>query len=104
MSIFTMLLLTGCARRITDFTVISTKNVNLNDKFTKGRRVVGENKIPIIFGIPIGTPNMKEAIDDAIEKDIEASALADGVIYSKAWSFFIYGEASYVVEGTTLQQ
>jgi len=96
----------GCATRLTDFTIISTKNIDLarGADFKRGAsRVEGEDKYSIIIFIPTGTPNIKEAIDKAIESVPGAIALLDGVITQKAfWIPYIYGEVSYVVEGTPL--
>ncbi len=46
---------------------------------------------------------MKEAIDKAIEQYPGAVGLADGVVKSNNWWIpFIYGQDSYIVEGTPL--
>lgn len=54
--------------------------------------------------IPLGFPNMKEAIDKAIEKYPGAIGLVDGVVKSKGWTAILYGQNSYVVEGTPLYE
>ena len=96
----------GCATRLVDFTIISTKNIDLarGADFKRGpSRVEGEDKASIIIFIPTGTPNIKEAIDRAIESVPGAIALLDGVVTAKAfWIPYIYGESSYIVEGTPL--
>ena len=77
------LLLTGCTSRLIDFTVISSKNVNLvlPDGAT-GPRTEGKHSVPIIL-IPIGRPNIKEATDNAIEAaGPQYDALIDGVVSS----------------------
>ena len=56
----------------------------------------------MILFIPLGAPNLKEAIDKAIEQHPGAVALADGVVKSKWMSFLLYGQTSYIVEGTPL--
>ena len=98
--------LIGCATRLVDFTIISTKNIDLarGADFQRGpSRVEGEDKASIIIFIPTGTPNIKEAIDRAIESVPGAIALLDGVVTAKAfWIPYIYGESSYIVEGTPL--
>jgi hypothetical protein len=97
---------TGCTTRIVDFTAISTKNVDWSKAATFSRassRVVGKDTAHIIIFIPTGVPNMKEAIDQAIESRPGGVALVDGVVYSKFWWIpYIYGQTSYVVEGTPL--
>lgn len=100
-----LLVLSGCSRRIIDFTVISSKNVPITEKGTEFKkattRVKGvDSKTSILFFQ--GMPDMKEAIDDAIEKYPGAVALTDGVIYSKSWSCFLFGKNKFEVEGTPL--
>lgn len=102
------LLMSSCVHRLTDFTVISTRNVPLGISdavlHKADKRVKAEDKIPIVLGIPIGSPNMKEAIDKAIEQYPGAIGLADGVIKSKSFWALLYGESGYVVEGTPLYE
>ncbi|MCH4823374.1 hypothetical protein ML462_09320 [Gramella lutea] len=81
------ILLSSCAYRITDFTIISTKNVDLSraSTFTRNtNRNEGVDKAHIILFIPFGRPHLKEAIDRAIESTPGAVALVDGVVYSKS--------------------
>jgi hypothetical protein len=95
----------GCTTRLVDFTIISTKNVDLSkaSTFQRGKtRMQGKDMVHIILCIPIGTPNMKQAIDKALEKTPGAIALVDGVIFSKSWDVILYGQMMYVVEGTPL--
>jgi hypothetical protein len=99
-------LLTGCTTRLTDFTIISTKNVDLSviGRARRGAaRVEGKDVAHIIIFIPTGVPNMKEAIDRAIESVPGAVALVDGVLYQRFfWIPYIYGQSAFVVEGTPL--
>ena len=81
----------GCAQRLTDFTVISTKNVVVEGK--QGQRVKGEDKVLFCLA-GFKQPNLKEAIDQAIEKG-GGDALVDGVVYYKAFPM-----AGYEIEGT----
>ena len=89
-----------------DFTIISTKNVDLSRAamFQRGKtRVEGKDQCSIIIFIPTGVPNVKEAIDRAIESVPGAVALVDGVLTSHYWYIpYIYGQQSFVVEGTPL--
>lgn len=102
----TMVLLSSCTHRVTDFTIISTRNVPLGKNATtlaKGEtRVKADDTTPIILYFPIGRPDMKEAIDKALEKYHGAVALADGVVYYRHWWFFLFGQNSYIVEGTPI--
>ncbi len=100
------LLFTGCATRLVDFTVISTKNFEYakGQTFRRGaERITGEDAAYMIFIIPTGTPNIKEAIDKALESVNGAVALVDGVLYSKNIGIpGIFFKTSYLVEGTPL--
>ncbi len=104
--VLSLIFVTGCATRLVDFTIISTKNIDLSRgaDFKRGpSRVQGEDKVSIIIFIPTGTPNIKQAIDKAIQSVPGAVALLDGVVTAKGWWIpYIYGESSYVVEGTPL--
>ena len=102
----TVLCISSCTNRLVDFTIISTKNVDLSRaaQFKKSdTRKEGKDLTHIILFIPIGRPNMKEAIDRAIESTKGAVALVDGVVYSKFfWIPSIYGQQSFIVEGSPL--
>ena len=97
---------TGCSQRLVDFTIISSKNVDLSQAatFQRGQsRVEGKDIKHIIIFIPTGIPNAKEALDRAIESVPGAIALVDGVITNHCWYIpYIYGRSWYVVEGTPL--
>jgi hypothetical protein len=100
------LALTACSQRIVDFTMISSKNIDMTRaaEFQRGTgRAHGEDSRPIIIVIPTGEPSAKEAMDRAIESAPGAVALMDGVITSH-WFYipYIYGQFSVEVEGTPL--
>ena len=101
-----VLALASCTTRLVDFTIISTKNLDLSKgaSFERGRsRVEGTDKVYIIVIIPTGTPNMKEALDRAIESVPGAVALLDGVLTQRFWYIpYIFGESAFLVEGTPL--
>lgn len=97
---------TGCCRRVADFTVMSTKNIDLTKGagFQRGEgRTEGEDTRHIIIFVPTGEPNAKEAADRAIEKIPGAIGLLDGVVESE-WFYFpyIYGYMTLRVKGTPL--
>ncbi len=99
------LFISGCSYRVLDFTIISTKNVDLSkaDTFTRAKtRVEGQDVVHMILFIPTGRLNMEEAIDRAIEKTPGAVALVDGVVYSKGWWAILYGKSLIIIEGTPL--
>ncbi|MDR1330715.1 MAG: hypothetical protein LBK07_01265 [Tannerella sp.] len=96
----------GCSHRMLDFTLISSKNVDLTKgaSFVRGKsRMQGRDRIHMIIFIPTGSVNIKEALDIAIEATPGCVALLDGVIYTRFWWIpFIYGQQSATVEGLPL--
>ena len=101
-----MLGLSGCTQRLVDFTVISSKNMDLSRgaEFERGaKRVTGQDSSQIIIVIPTGMPSTKEAMDRAIESEPGAVALLDGVVTQSSWYIpYIYGKTTIKVEGTPL--
>ena len=100
------LIFSSCSHRVLDFTLISSKNVDLSKgaTFEKGKsRVEGEDLVHWIIIVPTGTVSIKEALDRAIESTPGCVALLDGVIYTKFWWIpYIYGQQSASIEGTPL--
>ncbi|HEY5974644.1 MAG TPA: hypothetical protein VIU41_07880 [Geobacteraceae bacterium] len=95
--------LSGCVQRLTDFTIISSKNVDLSrgGEFVRAEgRVEGEDTKPVII-FPIGIPNAKEAMDNAIQSVPGCVGLVDGVLEHEAFAF-IFGYTKYRVKGTCL--
>ena len=66
------------------------------------QRGEGIDRIHVIITLPMGRPDLKEAIDRAIETTPGAVALLDGVIYTKFWTAIVYGQSQFAVEGTPL--
>lgn len=99
-------ILCGCSYRVLDFTLISSKNVDLtrSAEFVRGKsRVKGGDMIHWIIVFPTGMVDIKEAVDRAIERTPGCVALLDGVIYRKFWYIpYIYGQDAVVVEGLPL--
>lgn len=94
----------GCSTRLVDFTIISTKNVAMRfEEGGMGPRVEGKDEVWSILGIPLGVPNLEEAIDDAIEKSgPQYDALTDGVVYSYFYWFLLTSVNGFKVEGTPI--
>ncbi|NBA95521.1 hypothetical protein [Pseudomonas sp. R5(2019)] len=96
--IATAAVVSGCTVRVADMTVASTKNYNINSsKFVKGPRVTGEDNYPVII-FPTGIPNMKTAMDHAIQQDKCAVGLTD-VVMSQLNHSFLFGMIGFRVEG-----
>lgn len=100
-----LILITSCSQRITDFTLISTKNNNLARN--SYNRVRSEDCAHLLLNIiPVNgnmIPDLKEAIDRGIERG-GGVALSDGVVYHKF--FFIpllWISSCYVVEGSVVK-
>lgn len=107
--VLVMFVLSSCTHRITDFTVISTKNFPISSENPVAlkkadKRVKGVDKAHVIICIPTGTPNLKQAIDRAIESYPGAVGLADGVVKSTGWSCLLYGQSGFIVEGTPIYE
>jgi len=102
----TAFILSSCSHRVLDFTLISSKNVDLTKgaSFVRGKsRVEGKDMVHWIIIIPTGSVNIKEAVDRAIESTPGCVALLDGVIYTKFWWIpYIYGQQSATIEGLPL--
>jgi hypothetical protein len=104
-SVILIAAMSGCTTRFVDYTMLSTKNMDLSKAGTytrAGNRVRGQDSQYWILFIPTaGNPNVKEATDRAIESVPGAVALVDGVVYSRGW-WFLFGESSFIVEGLPL--
>jgi hypothetical protein len=89
----------GCSQRIGDFTLISTKNVDIGGKYKQVEgRFSGDDSRGVFLGIPLGTPNLKTAVDNCIQAgkgDLITNAVLDG----SYWSVIIWGEQKYTVTG-----
>ncbi|WP_349617379.1 hypothetical protein [Azotobacter salinestris] len=97
LSVLSLSALQGCVNRVGDFTVASTKNIDIKSEAHRvdtRRRVQGRDVIHIISFIPTGMyPSMKEAMDNAIEKAPGAVALSDVTVKRGVWYIpLIYGQ------------
>jgi hypothetical protein len=96
--------LPGCTRHVLDFTALSTKSANLPN--AKGTPVQVETCAERLFVvIPLsGTmrPDLKEAVDRALEQG-KGNILIDGVVSSSISGLPpIFYEHCYTVEGTVV--
>ncbi|WP_395753280.1 hypothetical protein [Prosthecobacter sp.] len=101
-----VILLSSCTTRLVDFTIISTKNVDLSHAASFKRhpkRATGTDAKKIIVLFPTGVPSPKQAVDRAIESVPGGVALVDGVLTRSFFYIpYIFGETKFVVEGTVL--
>lgn len=102
----TGLILTGCSQQLFNFTLVSTKSIELEKLSTLKKsteKVVGEDKASLIIFIPTRTIKIDQAITNTIDAIPGCIALMDGVVYSKFWWIpYIYGEQKFVIEATPL--
>lgn len=103
-SAITLLSLTACTTHLTDFTMISTKNVVLNktdiDNKPKKKNVLGEDKKFIFLFIPFGVARIENAVNDALEKG-NGDLLVDASLDASGW-WFLIGQAGYEIKGTVV--
>ena len=96
---------TGCSMRLSDLTVASTKNVNLDkvdlDSLPQTKGIVGKDTKYRILFIPLGFPHLEDAIDDALDKG-NGDVMIDAVVHSRGW-WFIIGQDSLEVKGTVVK-
>ncbi|MDT0646929.1 hypothetical protein RM545_09510 [Zunongwangia sp. F260] len=86
--------LTSCSMRLVDFTVISSKNVNLDIDRSQGVKTEGKKT----YFLGIGW-NIKDAMDEALESaGPEYDLLIDGVVRYGSYPFI----ATVTVEGTAV--
>ena len=104
-----MVLISGCSRRMIDFTIISSKNTQLQiPEEAMGKRVEGEDTVLWLFiglgYIPLGTPEIKEAVDEAIQSAGPGyDALVDGVLYQVSEYYLLTMKTGYKVVGTPIK-
>ncbi|WP_010486865.1 hypothetical protein [Pseudomonas sp. S9] len=100
-AIAAMVMLSGCSTRVADLTVASTKNFNTQSgALTSGKRVEGTDRIAVVL-IPLGTPSIETAIDNAIESDRCAVGLSD-VVLSNKFFVFLVGYVELNVKGNLI--
>lgn len=102
------ILVTGCVQRIGDFTVASTKNMDIKrtlHRVDETTRLKDRDVAHIILFFPIGIPDMKEAMDNAIEQKTGAVGLSNVTVKIGHWYIpFIYGQHYYEVEGNPIYE
>lgn len=99
-------LVSACSSKMTDFTILSTNNVDLRQAEnlkTLPNKVEGSDSTYTFLFIPFGSRNIEDAIKDALEQTPGAVALVDGRIEKTRFWFpvpwILFDKASYVVTG-----
>jgi hypothetical protein len=103
-----VLFASGCSQRLGDFTVLSTKNVDLSNFSTLQEkntdRVRGEDVAHIVFIYSNKVPTFKEAIDIALDEN-SSYMLSDAVLkYEWFYIPLIYGQEKFVAEGIPVKK
>lgn len=88
----------GCTIRLGDFTVLSTKNVDVS-AVKPGDRFSGEDCANTVLVFPLGDPNWKTAMDQALEKG-KGDILIDSVVTFKYWTAILFGQRCVIIDGT----
>ena len=101
------ILAAGCYTRLADFTVVSTKSVELEDRtfedLDRAMGVTGLSMKQIFIIFPTGKADIEEAIDDALYK-AGGDLMVDAVVYWKYWYIpLIYGQFGFKVEGDVVK-
>ena len=100
------LLMAGCTHNIGDFTILSTNNVDFSviAGSRRGAQVEGVDIQHIIIFFPTsGVPNLKTAIDRAIESVPGTIALVDARLRFRSFYIpYLYGQNAYLAEGRAL--
>jgi hypothetical protein len=86
----------ACAQRVADFNVLGNRAMTASVQ--RGARVTGKDCGTMILSIPVGVPDLEEAVDRALASDPLADMLVDVVVRTTAWWFGV-GQICYVVEG-----
>jgi hypothetical protein len=97
--------LTGCATQIGQFTMATTKNVDLSrlGQFNRtSREVKAQDSTVYILGFKVKTAKMNAALDKALARIPGAVALIDVRISTKSTSLILVRFDSYIVSGTAL--
>jgi hypothetical protein len=94
--------LSGCTVRLADFTVATTRNTLITEGLPTGPRTQGEDCVPVVL-IPLGQPNLKSALDNALDNaGAQYDAMRD-VVISHSNHSFLFGKVCFEVEGTPVK-
>ena len=99
------MLMAGCTTRIGDFTIYSTKNIDVKKSLhtvDTSRRVTGRDAKYLFVFIPLGQPNLKEAADNAEQKVPECVGLSDVAVRVGGWWAILTGQTWIEIEGNPI--
>ena len=94
----------GCTTHMTDLSMISNKNINLDradiDKLPQKKHIEGEDRKFIFLFIPFGQPTLKEALNDALQKG-GGDLMVNASVYHTGWWLGI-GEVGIKIKGDVI--
>jgi hypothetical protein len=95
----------GCTQRFGDFTLISTRNVDLSNAVVDvrtGQRVTEEDCALTLLIFPLGRPDLETAVDSALQSG-RGNIMVDQVSYRRWWYIpLLVGQECVVAEGTVV--
>jgi hypothetical protein len=105
--VFGVLFTTGCATRLGDFTLMSSKNIELSrvSEFKRSNQKVkgSDSMITVLFFVPVKKEiDLKVALDKALETIPGAQAIVDVRIDYRKLNFVLFQIDSYIVSGNAL--
>ena len=94
-------MLGGCTYRVTRFGVLSPHATLATAQHSAARQVTGEDCAWVLF-VPLGLPNLQDAINDALAKaGPQYDALANGTVYFDNQALWV-GRRCFRVVGTPI--
>jgi len=98
MSVVVGMFAMSCTTRIGDFTLLSTKNVSISEKYVKVGRFEDDDLAWLILIIPTGFPNIKNAVDNILDNN-GGELVTNCVLSSYQASFILVTNYGYKIEG-----
>lgn len=96
---FTLVVFSGCTTRIGDFTLMSTKNVVIGEKYVKvAENVEADDLAWWILFIPTGFPNFKTAVDNLLEQN-KGELATNTVLSSYSLWLLLVNQVGYKIKG-----
>lgn len=102
----TLLILASCSHRSLDFSIISTKRIDLSkgDRFVKmSKRINAVDRSVIITIFPTSYPSFQQAVEKGLAQAPGAVAIADGTMHERFWWIpFIFGRHEIKISGVPI--
>lgn len=102
-TLLSSVLLAGCISNIGEYSVLSNRNIDIthSKNFSRGSIVSGYSGSVVVGIFQLGTPDVNEALKEAIDKDRCTVALTD-VTVKHASAYLFYGVHNVQVTGRQL--